>query len=815
MTEVYDKSQETVSLAFPVFCVPPSFRNTVSLRSSTNPPISASKAMKKPEARIEPYTHPAAGWGALKYVAINLIKEKVTGGNYRTLFKQNQPDGFDCPGCAWPDREHASTFEFCENGVKAVAAEATSKRVTPQFFEEHTIAELMEQSDYELEQHGRLTDPMVYDALRDRYVPIGWDEAFDLIARHLKALDDPDRAAFYTSGRASNEAAFLFQLFVRMYGTNNFPDCSNMCHEATSRGLPGTVGVGKGTVTMDDLEHADTFLIFGQNPATNHPRMLGELRECAKRGATIVSINPLKERGLERFASPQHPIEMLTMGSTKISSVFIRPTVGGDFALIKGVAKRVIELDDAALASGGERVLDVEFLAQHTVGFEAFADDLRAESWDTIIAESGVPMDDVLKLADIYVKGKAVISTWGMGLTQHKNSVPTIQILSNLMMMRGMIGKRGAGLCPVRGHSNVQGDRTVGIEERPTQQFLDRLGKVYDFEPPREHGLDVVNSIQAMLDGKVKVFIGLGGNFSIATPDTPRTWEAMRSCDLTVHITTKLNRSHLIHGRDALILPTLGRTEIDIQNGVAQGVSVEDSFSMVHISYGMNKPASPNLLSEIAIVARMAEATLGSAKVDWRAHTNDYALIRDGIEKVFPGFENYNERLKNPGGFHLGVASRDRIWNTPSKKAQFLVHAISVDSPIHRARVRHGERLLTLMTTRSHDQYNTTIYGLDDRYRGVFGQRRVLFANRADIDMLGFEVGQRVDITSVWDDGVERRADSFLLVEYDIPRGCLGAYYPETNPLVPLSSVADGAGTPTSKSIPVLLTASVEEAVAA
>ncbi|MGF7131279.1 molybdopterin-dependent oxidoreductase alpha subunit [Paraburkholderia sp. EB58] len=771
--------------------------------------------MKKPEARIEPYTHPAAGWGALKYVAINLIKEKVTGGNYRTLFKQNQPDGFDCPGCAWPDREHASTFEFCENGVKAVAAEATSKRVTPQFFEEHTIAELMEQSDYELEQHGRLTDPMVYDALRDRYVPIGWDEAFDLIARHLKALDDPDRAAFYTSGRASNEAAFLFQLFVRMYGTNNFPDCSNMCHEATSRGLPGTVGVGKGTVTMDDLEHADTFLIFGQNPATNHPRMLGELRECAKRGATIVSINPLKERGLERFASPQHPIEMLTMGSTKISSVFIRPTVGGDFALIKGVAKRVIELDDAALASGGERVLDVEFLAQHTVGFEAFADDLRAESWDTIIAESGVPMDDVLKLADIYVKGKAVISTWGMGLTQHKNSVPTIQILSNLMMMRGMIGKRGAGLCPVRGHSNVQGDRTVGIEERPTQQFLDRLGKVYDFEPPREHGLDVVNSIQAMLDGKVKVFIGLGGNFSIATPDTPRTWEAMRSCDLTVHITTKLNRSHLIHGRDALILPTLGRTEIDIQNGVAQGVSVEDSFSMVHISYGMNKPASPNLLSEIAIVARMAEATLGSAKVDWRAHTNDYALIRDGIEKVFPGFENYNERLKNPGGFHLGVASRDRIWNTPSKKAQFLVHAISVDSPIHRARVRHGERLLTLMTTRSHDQYNTTIYGLDDRYRGVFGQRRVLFANRADIDMLGFEVGQRVDITSVWDDGVERRADSFLLVEYDIPRGCLGAYYPETNPLVPLSSVADGAGTPTSKSIPVLLTASVEEAVAA
>jgi molybdopterin-dependent oxidoreductase alpha subunit len=770
--------------------------------------------MKKPEARIEPYTHPAAGWGALKYVALNLLKEKVAGGNYKTLLAQNQPNGFDCPGCAWPDREHASTFEFCENGVKAVAAEATSKRVTPEFFAQHTIAELMTQSDFELEQHGRLTDPLVYDAAQDRYVPIEWDAAFELIARHLKALDDPDRAAFYTSGRASNEAAFLYQLFVRMYGTNNFPDCSNMCHEATSRGLPGTVGIGKGTVTLDDFEHADTLLLFGQNPATNHPRMLGELRECAKRGATIVSINPLKERGLERFASPQHPVEMLTMGSTKISSVFIRPKVGGDFALIKGVAKRVIELDDAALAEGSERVLDVDFIAQHTVGFDAFADDLRAESWDTIIAESGVPMEDLLKLADIYAKGRAVISTWGMGLTQHKNSVPTVQLLSNLMMMRGNIGRRGAGLCPVRGHSNVQGDRTVGIEERPTQAFLDRLGAAYDFEPPREHGLDVVNTIQAMLDGQVKVFIGLGGNFSIATPDTPRTWEAMRACDLTVHITTKLNRSHLVHGRDALILPTLGRTEIDLQNGVAQGVTVEDSMSMVHISYGMNRPASANLLSEIAIVARMAEATLGSEKVDWRAQMNDYALIRDGIEKVFDGFENYNERLKHPGGFHLGVASRDRIWKTPSGKAQFLVHAIAVDTPIHRARALHGERLMTLMTTRSHDQYNTTIYGLDDRYRGVFGQRRVLFAHKDDIAMLGFAAGQRVDITSVWDDGVERRADSFLLVEYDIPRGCLGAYYPETNPLVPLSSVADGAGTPTSKSIPVLLSAS-EEAQAA
>jgi molybdopterin-dependent oxidoreductase alpha subunit len=763
--------------------------------------------MKKPEARIEPYTHPAAGWGALKQVAINLIKEKVAGGNYRTLLAQNQPDGFDCPGCAWPDREHASTFEFCENGVKAVAAEATSKRVTPAFFAEHTVTELMAQSDYELEQHGRLTDPLVYDAASDRYLPIAWDAAFALIARHLKTLDDPNRAAFYTSGRASNEAAFLYQLFVRMYGTNNFPDCSNMCHEATSRGLPGTVGIGKGTVTLEDFEHADTLLLFGQNPATNHPRMLGELRECAKRGATIVSINPLKERGLERFASPQHALDMLSPSGTKISSVFIRPKVGGDFALIKGVAKRVIELDDAARAAGSARVLDVAFIDEHTVGFDAFAAELRAERWDTLVAEAGVPHDEILKLADIYVNGRAVIATWGMGLTQHKNSVATIQLLSNLMMMRGNIGRRGAGLCPVRGHSNVQGDRTVGIEEKPSAAFLDRLGKVYGFEPPRKHGYDVVETIQAMLDGRVKVFIGLGGNFSIATPDTPRTWEALRSCALTVHVTTKLNRSHLVHGRDALILPTLGRTEIDLQNGVAQGVSVEDSMSMVHISYGMNRPASPNLLSEVAIVARMAHATLGSDKVDWLALAADYARIRDGIEQVFDGFENYNERLKRPGGFHLGVASRERVWKTPSGKAQFVVHPIALDTPIHRARAVYGERLLTLMTTRSHDQYNTTIYGLDDRYRGVFGQRRVLFANRDDLAMLGLAAGQRVDITSVWDDGIERQVEDFLLVEYDIPRGCLGAYYPETNPLVPLSSVADGAGTPTSKSIPVVLTA--------
>ncbi|MDQ7968988.1 MAG: FdhF/YdeP family oxidoreductase [Oxalicibacterium faecigallinarum] len=765
----------------------------------------------KSKASIEPYHHAAGGWGAVKYVAINLIKEKVAGGNYRTLFKQNQPEGFDCPGCAWPDREHASTFEFCENGVKAVAAEATTKRVTPAFFEANTVATLMAQSDYELEQHGRLTDPMVYDAQTDKYVPISWDRAFKLIASHLNKLDNPDRAAFYTSGRAGNEAAFVYQLFVRMFGTNNFPDCSNMCHEATSRGLPATVGVGKGTVTLHDFEQADTLLIFGQNPATNHPRMLGELREASKRGAVIVSINPLRERGLERFTDPQSMLEMLTMSSTKIASTFIQPKLGGDFALIKGVAKRTLELDDEAIAQGRERVLDVDFIAQHTHGFDVFADDLRMQDWQELIDEAGVSREHIETLTRIYVNGKRVIATWGMGITQHKHSVQTVHMLSNLLMMRGNIGREGAGLCPVRGHSNVQGNRTVGIEEQPSQEFLDRLGKAFNFEPPREHGLDVVETVHEMLEGHVKVFIGLGGNFVMATPDTPRTFDALRSCDLTVHITTKLNRSHLVHGKDALILPTLGRTEIDVQNGVPQGVTVEDSMSMVHISYGMNKPASKNLMSETAIVANIAHATLGSDKVDWLGYASDYDRIRDAIESVLDGFENYNERIAQPGGFHLRVASREREWLTDTGKANFIPHKVQRDTPIRRAKQLHGDQLMTLMTTRSHDQYNTTIYALDDRYRGVFGQRRVVFINPEDIEMLGFKAGDWVDMSTVWDDGIERRANRFLIVAYDIPRGCIGAYYPETNPLVPLHSTGDICNTPTSKSIPVLLTRSQEE----
>lgn len=763
--------------------------------------------MKK-DKTIKSYTAPAAGWGALKAVAINLIKEKVSGRNYRSLLQQNQPNGFDCPGCAWPDRVHTSTFEFCENGVKAVAAEATSKRATPAFFAQHTVAELLQQSDYQLEQHGRLTAPMVYDADSDHYRPISWDKAFALIARHLQALDNPNQASFYTSGRASNEAAFLYQLMVRAYGTNNFPDCSNMCHEATSRGLPHTVGVGKGTVTLDDFEQTDTLLLFGQNPGTNHPRMLGELRECAKRGATIVSINPLRERGLERFTSPQHAQEMLTLSSTPISSTFIQPRLGGDFALIKAVAKRVLELSDKAQAEGGCSLLDEDFIQNHTIGFDLFAQDLRQTGWDSLLESSGVTRDKIEELSQIYLRGRAVIATWGMGITQHKHAVATVQMLSNLLMMRGNIGRPGAGLCPVRGHSNVQGDRTMGIEEQPTPAFLDRLQQVFGFDPPREHGLDVVKTIAAMLAGQVKVFIGLGGNFVMAAPDTPRTFAAMRACSLTVHIATKLNRSHLVHGTDALILPCLGRTEIDMQAQGAQGVTVEDSMSMVHLSFGRNEPAGPELRSEVAIVAGMANALLGSQRIKWEWYAEDYARIRDAIEQVIDGFTDYNQRVAQPGGFHLGVAARERIWNTASQKAQFLVNSIGQDTPIKRTQARYGEKLMVLMTTRSHDQYNTTIYALDDRYRGVYGQRHVVFAHRDDIAMLGFVAGDWVDLVAVSEDGIERRAEHFKLVEYDIPRGCLGAYYPETNPLVALDSYADGCGTPTSKSIPVLLQSS-------
>jgi len=762
--------------------------------------------MSQPKAVIKPYHHPAAGWGALKQVAAQLALQKIPVKGVMTLLAQNQPDGFDCPGCAWPDKEHTSTFEFCENGVKAVAAEATAKRVPPEFFAKHTVTELMEWSDFDLENEGRLTHPMRYNPVTDKYEAVSWDGAFELMATHLNALADPDEAIFYTSGRASNEAAFLYQLFVREFGTNNFPDCSNLCHESTSMALPPTVGIGKGSVTLHDFEHADTLLIFGQNPATNHPRMLGELREAAKRGARIVAINPLKERGLERFADPQSPFDMLSFKGSKISGLFIQPKLGGDLALLKGMIKFVIQWDDEAIKHGTERVVDLAFIQQHTNNFEAIAEDARQESWDLILEESGVPLEQIEEIARIYATGDRVISTWGMGITQHKHGVATIKTLVNLMLLRGNIGKEGAGLCPVRGHSNVQGNRTVGIYEKMPLAFLESLDRVFDLNVPKQPGYDAVAAIQAMIDGKAKFFFGLGGNFSISTPDTDRTWQGMRNCDLTAHVTTKLNRSHLVHGKEALILPCLGRTEIDTQETGAQGVTVEDSMSMVHVSYGMNKPASPQLLSEPAIVARFAHATLKHSKTPWLEYIKDYSKIRDAIEQTMPeAFKDYNQRIRQPGGFRMPVPSSERIWNTPSGKAEFSVQEIPSRSPIHQAREQYGDQLFVLMTTRSHDQYNTTIYGMDDRYRGVFGQRRVIFMNPADITRMELVAGDWINLTSVWQDGITRRADKFLVVSYDIPQGCLSGYYPETNNLVPLESVADHSRTPTSKSIPVII----------
>ncbi|NKF23599.1 FdhF/YdeP family oxidoreductase [Solimonas marina] len=735
----------------------------------------------------ETYKGAAGGWDALLSSYQHIKEQGIVSLGSLTMLKANQPEGFDCPGCAWPDKNHHSTFEFCENGVKAVAAEATARRVTPAFFAEYSVSELATHDDYWLEGQGRLTEPMRYDAASDHYVPISWDDAFARIAAHLQALDDPNQALFYTSGRTSNEAAFLYQLLAREYGTNNMPDCSNMCHEPTSVGLAEQIGIGKGTVTLDDFEKADVIFSFGHNPGTNHPRMLGELRTAAKRGCKILAFNPVRERGLERFANPQSPVEMTTGGSTTIATHYYQPRLGGDLAVVTGMLKCVIEAGD----------IDRAFIDAHTTGFDAIADSVRAADWATIEIESGLSREQIEQAATIFRQSKAAIACWGMGITQHKRAVATIQMIGNLLLSRGHIGKPGAGLCPVRGHSNVQGDRTMGIYEKPSPRFLDKLGSAFAFEPPRAHGHDVVGAIEAMIAGDAKVFIGMGGNFAVATPDSERTQAALRNCALTVQVSTKLNRSHLVQGRDALILPCLGRTEIDMQAGGVQGVSVEDSMSMVHISTGMNAPASPQLRSEPAIIAGIAMATLPNSRTPWQDLVADYDRIRDRIAMVVDGFDDFNARVHQPGGFYLGNSARDRQWRNDAGKALFCVHPLAPT-------VAPDTQLLTLMTMRSHDQYNTTIYGLHDRYRGIKGERRVCFISRSDLDRLGYAEGDWVDIVSVWHDG-ERVATHFRLVEYNIPAGCIGAYYPETNPLVPLDSYAERARTPTSKSIPVRL----------
>ncbi|KMN11680.1 FdhF/YdeP family oxidoreductase [Pseudomonas sp. FSL R10-1350] len=765
------------------------------------------QADQTPTPRYKPYKGPAGGWGALISVAQAWLTSDNALKNLRMMLKTNQNGGFDCPGCAWGDSPESGMVKFCENGAKAVNWEATKRRVDAAFFAKYSVSALLEQSDYWLEYQGRLTEPMRYNAETDHYEPISWDAANSVIARHLLNLSSPNEAEFYTSGRASNEAAYLYQLFVRAFGTNNFPDCSNMCHEASGVALAQSIGVGKGTVTFDDFEHADAIFVLGQNPGTNHPRMLEPLREAVKRGAQVVCVNPLKERGLERFQHPQHPLEMLTNGDRPTNTAYLRPALGGDMALLRGMAKFLLQWERDAQAAGEPAVFDHAFLNEHTSGILDYISSLDDTSWEHIVEQSGLTLVDIERAARMYLKGKNVIMCWAMGITQHRHSVQTIQEIANLMLLRGNIGRPGAGLCPVRGHSNVQGDRTMGINERPPVAFLDALERRFNFKVPRENGHNVVEAIHAMLEGRAKVFIGLGGNFAQATPDSPRTAEALRNCDLTVQISTKLNRSHLMHGKEALILPCLGRTDIDHQAEGPQAVTVEDSFSMVHASNGQLKALSNQMRSEPAIIAGIAAATLGTHPIDWNWIVADYGRIRELIADTIPGFKDFNTRIQNPGGFYLGNSAGARQWNTPTQRANFRINALPQDLIDARTRATGKLPDLILQSMRSHDQYNTTIYGLDDRYRGVKGQRDVLFVNEADIIRLGFKPGQKVDIVSIWDDQHERRVKNFTLLAFDIPAGQAAAYYPEVNPLVPLESTGDGSHTPTSKFVAICLEA--------
>ncbi len=731
----------------------------------------------------------AGGMGALISTMEHVAREMGLWRGARLMLKANQPEGFDCPGCAWPEPAERSSFEFCENGAKAVAAEGTRGRVGPAFFARWSIPELLEQSDHWLEAQGRLTHPMIRREGANAYTPISWQEAFEVLGAGLKGLGSPDEAVFYTSGRTSNEAAFLYQLFVRLFGTNNLPDCSNMCHESSGRGLSEVIGVGKGTVSLEDFARAEAIFILGQNPGTNHPRMLTHLQEAARRGCRIVSINPLRERALESFIHPQEVLPTLTGRGTPIAGEFVQVRINGDVALLKGIMKAVLAAD----AGSEGAVLDRAFIEAHTEGFEDFKAALEAADWGEIVAQSGVERAQIEAVARIYVESSATIACWAMGLTQHKNGVANIQEVVNLLLLKGNVGKPGAGVCPVRGHSNVQGDRSMGILSNPKAGLLDRLSATFGFEPPRAPGLDSVEAIRAMRDGRAKIFVSLGGNFHSATPDTARVAEALERCALTVQISTKLNRSHLVTGRQALILPCLGRTERDTQASGPQFVTVENSMSIVHRSEGHADPASDQLMSEPAIVAGIARATLPEGVgPDWRALVEDYDRIRDLIAQVIPGCADYKRRVREPAGFVMPNGARERTWATEGGKAAFTVHPI----PAHDL----GEGQYMMMTLRSHDQYNTTIYGLDDRYRGVKGERMVVFMNPEDVAEAGLEAGQRVDLVSHFG-GAARVGRGFLVRPFDIPRRCVGTYFPEANVLVPLDSVADKSNTPASKSV--------------
>ena len=751
----------------------------------------------------------AGGLSSLTSTLKHIIQSQRPQTNVKNLLKANKDKGFDCPGCAWGD-EKEGLLQFCENGAKAIAWESTSKIVDAEFFAQHSVRQLQKQSDYWLEYQGRLTQPMKYNNQTDHYEPIDWQDAYKLIADKLNNLTSPNEAEFYTSGRASNEASFLYQLFGRLYGTNNFPDCSNMCHEASGVALNESIGIGKGTVTLADFDHADAIFVFGQNPGTNHPRMMNALRKAARGGCKVVSFNNLKEVALERFASPQDPIELFTTKATTISHAYFTPKLGGDMAAIRGMVKIILSRNEELITNGKQAIIDNDFIKQHCQQFEQYQQVVKNTSWQKIEEQSGLSFEQLSQAADVFLDADKVICTWAMGITQHKHSVATIQEIVNLQLLSGNIGKKGAGLCPVRGHSNVQGNRTMGINEKPTAAFIDKLSLAVATQLPKEKGHNVYYALNALLDKASKVLICLGGNIAQAAPDTEQTHQALKNTELNVQISTKLNRSHLCIGQDALILPCLGRTEIDNQDTGEQFITVEDTFSMVHASQGSVVPLANTLRSETAIVTDIADATLDNSTVNWQKLKGNYDLIRDLIEQSIPEFTNYNQQLAQPGGFYLGNSAAQLQWNNQQEKALFSAHGlptsiVNISEEKLNDLQNKNQPLYTLQSLRSHDQYNTTIYGMNDRYRGISNARNVLFINKKDALKQGLKNEDYVDITSIWSDNKNRTVNNFILCFYDIPRSNLAAYYPETNPLVPLDSYGDRSYTPTSKSVAVII----------
>ncbi|WP_276484871.1 FdhF/YdeP family oxidoreductase [Paraflavitalea pollutisoli] len=732
----------------------------------------------------------AAGLPAVLHAFQHVFGEAGIFRGIKALSKLNQKGGFDCPSCAWPDPddERSGVAEYCENGAKAVAEEATAKKLMADFFADNSVASLAALTDYEIGRKGRIGEPMYLPIGGTHYQPISWDAAIDKIAGHLNLLASPDEAIFYTSGRTSNEAAFLYQLFVRAYGTNNLPDCSNMCHESSGVALGESLGIGKGSVKLEDLYEAEVIMILGQNPGTNHPRMLTALQKAKARGARIISINPLPEAGLMGFNNPQQLKGMLHI-STPLSDLYVPVKINGDMALLQAIEQLLLEADKKAPGS----VLDHDFIQANTIGFEGLVQHLQQLDMATLVRDCGIDLPQLQAVADLLKDTRRIVVCWAMGLTQHKNAVDTIKEVVNLLLMKGSIGKPGAGTCPVRGHSNVQGDRTMGIYEQPSQQFLDKIESNFGFRPPQEHGWDVVHCIQAMHRGDGKVFIAMGGNFLSATPDTLYTAAALQQCALTVHVSTKLNRSHLVHGKEALILPCLGRSDRDELQGEAQFVSCENSMGVVQSSQGILQPVSENLLSEPDIICRLAKATLGQrSPINWDKYLQHYDHIRDDIERTIPGFERYNERVRQPGGFYLPNVNRAGGFGTPTGKGHFNIG--------HSDTLQLADDELLMMTIRSHDQFNTTIYGLDDRYRGIYHERRVVLMNQGDMNKWGLRERDVVDLFN-YHDGVERVARQFLVIPYAIPAGCTATYFPETNVLVPITSVAEKSNTPTSKAV--------------